>query len=865
MDQDTSNSPGKARWRERLGMGTSGKDLPKISDEFKPAAAPAKPAPQRPQPSAQGHQPVTRPAPMAPRTPAPMAPRVPPRAQAPAPQGQPRSQPPQQQRPVAPLPQGAAGLGDRLRAERQAAERLAEQRVAQARGGNRPMAPAPAQPAPQPAAPAPQSQRPAQPERPKFSFSAEELAKDKRESVPTPPPPPAEREYPTFSGKAGGASAPPPLTPPRPALGGNAAVPPPRPQPPKPQASPPPSAGPAFQPRYGAPPQQPQAPAPNYRSLDPPAGGSFTPKSRPYADTAAFREDPLARREAPLPPPRPQAPVNREYDSYRRPPALPPVSQQAYGDELDGPALPDYRRRPPVPARGRQQPAPAYDEDVNEVFEDEEPPRPQRRRASAQDYNRAYRDYEEGYEAEPRRRRGPWPWLLAILLGGIVLTGGIIYYYLTYMKNPGQANGGNVPVIEAPDSSSKTAPENTGGSLGNAPGTNANPTTDAQRKQIYDRILGDDEVNGNQNQVVPTQEQPQAVEPAGGNEGQGAAPLPTPSSGTQDNSSEPLPLPLPPPGATDQQGSLQGQTNQQTAAMGAVERTTAPAPEPASTTASDGGAPVPGQLAKATEQIASAPPPAAEQVVSEPEELPPQPQPAKPKLKAEKKPVKKTAAVEDAVDTGTEGAVEPLVLVPPAQQPVVTTQTPIAQPEPAPVQQATESAASEPKSKSFFNSLGSGPTGKRKLTGKAAENAQARGGATGNWANAPDPNAVQADSSGAEPQQIAAITPAPEPQPIPAPEPEQPAQKAKPSSGGGFTAQLASFRSEAEAQAEFDRLRAKHGGVLGGFSPRIVKATVAGSPRYRLSVGPMASRAQASKVCDSLIAGGERDCLVRGN
>ncbi len=856
MDQDTSNSPGKARWRERLGMGSSGKDMPKISDEFKPSAAPVKPAPRAPQP-AQGQQPVTRPAPMAPRTPAPMAPRVPPRQapQAQAPQAQPKPQP----RPVAPLPQGASGLGDRLRAERQAAERLAEQRVAQARGGVRPMTPPPAQAAPQPTAPPPQSQRPAQPERPKFSFSPEELAKDKRETVPAAPPPAPEREYPTFSGnKSSGGVAPPPLTPPRPALGGNAAAQPQRPQPPKPQASPPPAAGPAFQPRYGAPPPQ-QPPAPNYRSLDPPAGGTFTPKSRPYADTAAFREDPLARRDALLPPPaRPQ--VNREYDSYRRPPALPPVSaQQAYGDELDGPSLPDYRRRPPVPARGRQQPAPAYEEDVNEVFEDEEPPRPQRRRASAQDYNRAYRDYDEGYEAEPRRRRGPWPWLLAILIGGIILTGGIIYYYLTFMKNPGTANNGNVPVIEAPDSSSKTAPEAAGGSLGSAPGTN--PTTDAQRKQIYDRILGDDEVNGNQNQVVPTQEQPQAVEPTGSSEGQGAAPLPTPSSGAQDNSSEPLPLPLPPPGATDQQGSLQNNTNQQTAAMGAVNETTAPVPEPASTTTSDGGAPVPGQLAKATEQIASAPPPAAEQVVSEPEEIPPQPTPAKPKLKAEKKPVKKTAAVEDAVDTGTDGAVEPLVLVPPAQQPVATQEAPIAQPEPAP--QATESAASEQKSRSFFNSLGSGPTGKRKLTGKAAENAQARGGATGNWENAPDPNAVEADSSGAAPQQIAAITPAPEPQPVPAP--EQPVQKAKPSSGSSFTAQLASFRSEAEAQAEFDRLRAKHGGVLSGFSPRIVKATVAGTPRYRLSVGPLASKAQANKLCDSLIAGGERDCLVRGN
>ena len=65
--------------------------------------------------------------------------------------------------------------------------------------------------------------------------------------------------------------------------------------------------------------------------------------------------------------------------------------------------------------------------------------------------------------------------------------------------------------------------------------------------------------------------------------------------------------------------------------------------------------------------------------------------------------------------------------------------------------------------------------------------------------------------------------------------------------------------------AEYDRLRAKHGALLTGLSPRVVKATVAGTSRYRLGVGPLASRSAASKVCNSLIAAGERDCLVRGN
>jgi hypothetical protein len=822
-------------------MGNSGKEMPKISDEFKPASAPPRPAPSResrlPPATIQGHQPVTRPAPMAPRT------------------------PPQASggRPVTPVPQGAVGLGDRLRAERLAAERLAEQRVAQARARSA------ERPAPPPSPP-PQSQRPAASEKPKFTFSPEELAKDKRETAQP------EREFPSFSGKSSsGATPPPPLTPPRPALGSSAgAQQPQRQQPPtkppagtpkppagakppagsaKPHAgSPPPPPGPAFQPRYNAPPQ-PAPPGGNYRSLDPPPGG-VAPRPRPYADTAAgFREEPPARRDDPLA----RRAAGREYDSYRRGPALPPP-QQAYGEESEGPSFTDYRRRPPVPARARQ---PAYDEDVNEVFEDEEPPRPQRRRASAQDYNRAYRDYEDGYDGDAPRRRGPWPWLLAILLGGIILTGGIIYYYLTYYKQAGPVSG-NVPVIEAPEQGAKSAPETTGGSM---PGTQGSAQPSAgERKQIYDRILGDDEVNSNQ--VVPTQEQPQVVEPTGDNEGQDAAPVPNPASGTQDNSNEPLPLPLPPPGTSDQQGSLPTNANQQTAALGAVNKSAArqPLPEPASTNTADNGAPVPGQLAKTAEQIASSPPPATEQAVSEPEPPLAEPvKPAKPKLKAEKKAVQKVAAVEE----GQEGGVEPLVLVPPAQVPpaqAATNQAQVAEPDAVP--QNGETAASEQKSKSFFNF---GTSGKRRLTGKAAETAQARGtGTSGNWSNSPDPNKVSADTSSSEPQQQVASLPQPEAQPLPAPEPQQPVQQAKPS-GSGFIAQLASFRSEAEALAEYDRLRAKHGNVLNGLTPHIVKANIAGAPRYRLGVGPMATRTAASQVCNSLITAGERDCLVRGN
>jgi cell division protein FtsN len=816
-------------------MGSPGKDLPKISDEFRPASPqPHRPAPPAPpkearlQPgAARGPQPVTRPAPMAPRTP----PRPAPQAGG--------------ARPVTPIPQGATGLGDRLRAERQAAEKLAEQRVAQARGksGDRPLQPpVHQQPIQRPTAQAP--------EKPKFSFSPEELAKDKREQAPPP-----EREFPSFSSKSGTTTPPPPLTPPRPALGGNAAAqpqqppqarqqtqqppqarqqppqpPPVRQAPPKPPAASTPAAT-GFQPRFGG---APQPSGGNYRSLDPPPSGGFAPKPRPYADTA-FREDPLANR-----------PASREYDSYRRGPALPPTPQPAFSED-SGPAFGDYRRRQQVPARTRQ---PAYDEDVNEVFEDEEPPRPQRRRASAQDYNRAYRDYEDGYDAEVPRRRGPWPWLAAIAILGLI-AGGIIYYYLTYMKTSGQATG-NVPTIEAPDQAPKTAPEPSSSST---PGTQgATQPSGGDRKQIYDRILGDDEVGGNQ--VVPTQEQPQMVEPTGDSEGQDAAPLSNQPSGAGDNATEPLPLPLPPPG--DQQGSLPSNASQQTAGLGAATKdATQPVPEPASTGTAATAAPVPGQLPKTSSELADPPLPQVEQAISTPEPLPEKP--VKPKARVEKKPIKKVAATED-VGAGQSDGIEPLVLVPPAQSgnaEAQNAQTQIAQPDVDQQANAEVAAPAEQKSKSFF---GLGST-KRKLTGKAAERANVQG-AAGNWANSPDPNSVTEEATPAPApapeQQVASVAP----EPIPAPEPAP--QQAKPAASG-YVAQLASFRSEAEAMAEFDRLRAKHGNVLTGLSPRVVKATVAGGSRYRLGVGPLASRSAALKICNSLIAAGERDCLVRGN
>ncbi|MFW6076938.1 MAG: hypothetical protein ACOC71_04240, partial [Hyphomicrobiales bacterium] len=193
MDQDsTKDGTGGDRrnWRERLGVG---QDLPKISDEFKPAHSDAKAAGGESQTGAAAGQrlgpAVARPAPMAPRyaRPAPRpgngsspgtetqgdkspesprfnvaspnlkagpeanrhpsstpssdsgaqqpghVPSAGPASQHPAPSRGPAAYPRTAARPAAPAAAGNDSFGERLRAQREAAEKLAQQRLAAAR------------------------------------------------------------------------------------------------------------------------------------------------------------------------------------------------------------------------------------------------------------------------------------------------------------------------------------------------------------------------------------------------------------------------------------------------------------------------------------------------------------------------------------------------------------------------------------------------------------------------------------------------------------------------------------------------------------------------------------------------------------
>ena len=808
MNQDTSNSAGKASWREKLGIAPTGaKDLPKISDEFKGQ----KPAPKLV--AVKDPKPVIKPAPMAPR---------------------PGANGANGLRPAQPSPQSSMSqqsLGERLRAEREAAEKLAKQRIAQARG--RPVDEKPAESA---KAPPVNGQAGG---KPKFSFSDAELQQAKREVQ-------SGRDFPGLSQRSAQAQ-PPPLVPPRTALGGAASM-------------PPPNRSSLFQPRANGV-QQPGQPS-GYRPLDPP---SILTRQREAAPPE--RQPPMPRAEMPMgysdnmAPPR--APSREAIESHRR---RPPQPAQVYDEDEE--YYEDPRRRPAPALRSRRPPA-AYDDEMGEVFEDEPPQRTQqqrpRRKASAQDYNQVYREYEGNFD-EPRRSRSSGPWLLlSILLAGVLLSGGILYYYLNYMNKPAASGAaqGDVPVIDAPEQPAKAEPlEPDSTDLSSK--DSAQPV-ESRRKQIYDRILGEEEVGGNQMQ--PTQEQPQIIEPTGNQQ------LNQPG---QDSGSDSLPLPLPPPG---EQGSIGTNGSQRFAASNGSQQI----PEPAS---GGGSIPIPEEDQATSLDTAMVPGERHTQEpvqTQEPQAFEADPEPVVKKIEPDKKAKAQTqqarkkaaakkeqavAAVEnveqtDYADTDS-GGVEPLVLVPPGQ-PVASNGEALSQ---APMSVEQPVAEQPQKSRSFFN-FGQPASGTKKLTGKAAErNAVLEPSDTvinTNYANSRQPRASDSTESG---EQVASLAPEMNSQPVPEPEiqesaPAQPQQQT--SSGGGYVAQLASFRSEAEALAEYDRLRSRHGGLLNGLSPRVTKAVVSGSSRYRLGVGPLASRNDASKLCSNLIAAGERDCLVRSN
>jgi hypothetical protein len=86
-----------------------------------------------------------------------------------------------------------------------------------------------------------------------------------------------------------------------------------------------------------------------------------------------------------------------------------------------------------------------------------------------------------------------------------------------------------------------------------------------------------------------------------------------------------------------------------------------------------------------------------------------------------------------------------------------------------------------------------------------------------------------------------------------------------PSGGGGYMVQIASQKSEADAQASFRALQGKYSSVLGSRSPVIRRADLGEKGvYYRAMVGPFGSADEASHFCGNLkTAGGQ--CLIQRN
>ena len=838
MDQDSSNGagPDKRNWRERLGIGA--KELPKLSDEFR----------DEPQMTSEPAPPAgtARPAPRAPVTkPAPMAPRVAPKPTQPASEASGAatttpSMPPSLSRAT---PRGADNaaqdaLAEKLRAQRAAAERLAEQRVQAARSRaegkkpdpvpQRPASPTPPLRTGSPSPRTPGLTPPPGSPRPKFSFA------DDRGETPQRP-------------GLGGA----PLTPPRPSLGG--------------ERGQPPFLRPAGNGSIGARPQ------PAFRPSSTEGGSGYVPQPRLQAPGAARPN--LGAEAAGYGAARVPARRSPALDPYARPPVT--DAREPSEDEFDDEGRMAPRLgRPGLSARGRSS------DEFDEVFEDDQAPRS---RASARDYQAAYPDGEEGFADEPRRSGGPWLLLLA-LLAAAVLTGAVVWFYSDSVKNLagiGSSSSGSTPVVTAPEDPAKVAaPDASGNSQTEAPAS--------RKKQIYDRIVGEQEVTG---EMQPTEEIPVAPEAAAPADAaapaeaaapaDGAAPvdqvpkiepagtadqIPVPDAPTQGATGLPEvepPPPLPIPGS-DEQGSLGLKGGSQVAAASAQpgQGATAPPPLPASSaqpSSSDANAPPPPEKATdgaafvsgggsgsgngtASGQIASTEP----VVTPEPDTqiTPPAPvapaetqSAAKPKPAAKKKPpAKKTATKQTNFD---ELGSEPVVLVPPSKQAAqgqgssAATQPVTTAPATTPEQPATQ-AANPQKRKTIFDLFNAG-------TGS--------GGAT---------TAAPTQVASAPTQTKQAATPAPQQKAAPAPAQPQA------STGGGYVVQLASFRNDTDAKTEYSRLAKDYPSIVGPLKSQIRQTTVGGSTRYQLGLGPLPTRGDATRVCGELIAAGESDCIVRG-
>lgn len=914
MDNSTTGGNDKRSWRERLGIGT--KELPKISDDFKtdkkPVEAEAQSAGSPPPPGVAKvapRAPVTRPAPMAPRPAAKAAdaatpvaangagPMAKPIAPGPRPSSPPR---PMQlgpaSRPVSP-PTSPPGpnpdtLANRLKAQREAAEKLAEQRIQAAR--QRAEASARNTAAPQPV---PTLANDAG--RPKFAFADDEPKLD-----PTTQPPqlrqgPQPQLPPQPQFPMGG----PQMAPPRPSLGAERAP---------------------MPPRMPVPPPQPKADPAGYRPVDPATGYAPPPFNMPRSypgqrmpprpvgvpppeapsayvppDDYGFEPAP-ATRQMPRPMGRPAAPSTAAYgtdadDIFEQPlrtARRPNVTdynrayrdaEAQYEEEPPNSSLPwllllglllafataaagvwyyqSYLKPQPVatvPATPQEQVPVVSQPETPAKVESEQLPGQAAEQSGqtnqAGETGQATGNDSGGLVVQPTSKKQIYDRIVGdreVLGGEMIPT-----EEPAVTPDPAAAPADAPPVPEA------VPPPGDGqqGSLPAPPGT----------------------TNETNSEIGPAAGESQAAvlpEP-------GVEPQTDPSAGT-------LPEPIPQPAGTNSTIEPDETSTKDMArltAAAADEELVVPAPQgtAGATTASQGNAATASQTVTqdAPPQPAEAPkvdvpttPPAAlavpkkaassdtallqpdtDTVAPDPSEgVAPEAEaqaPAKPE--AEAKPDVKQPDVKQVVDDPDPTPAKPKVTKKAAQK--------AAKPKPKAEKLGTEPVVLVPPAEGSSAAAGDGiygelPAGQSAAAAEPAPKKRTLLDLLNNRNSADGQQQQQAQPVPQQPeQQVARAEPAQQPDQTQSTSRQATSQS---EAGSGYVVQLATFRSKAEAEQEYARMRSKHGATVANLSAIVSEASVGGSTRYRLGLGPMASRAAASQVCSKLFSAGERDCLVR--
>ncbi len=773
MDDNSGNPSDKRNWRERLGIGktSSAADMPKLSSDFKPVTVdPDKPI----QVSGSADKPLShKPTPFAPGKVAPMAPRaaIKPITKVPGvlpPAGaKPGTVPPS---PPTPAPIRTAGprtpplatdaLANKLKDQRDAAERLALQRVQAAKNKAEATLTAGGATA-----------------KPKFSFADDTASAQAARTATTTTYGASPAPTNTFSAQ--------PIQPPRPQLGGGGFGSPPNFAPQGPsygqqggfQPQP-------FPPSYGF--QQPPA----YRPIDPNTGYA-PPPAQPYVPQ----------------PMRQSSPPNIAQPAQRRP-SVPPLGPAPEARAPSAPRAPQVTLGPPL---GRS----IVSDDVFEPT----PVRPTGRRATANEYQQAYRD-ELGYEEDAPRSR-VLVTLLSFIALGLLVAIAAVYGYAHYFKNQRSATANNaVPVVSAPATPTKVTPD-TPNQTGQADATT--------KKLIYDRIEGDHEVPGG---PLKSSEEAPIIQPGAAKAVMPEGQAPKATNGTDGT---PLPLPPPPGGGTGQQGSLAPDDKTDVANI-------TPAAEPSSAALSS----IPTASTASPVDQTSVIPSSAQTALPLPD---PPPSTTPPHTK-------NAVASADTLKSSTEAIV--------STKPSANKPTPLAgEPSQNELPIAKVKKTDNLKKLVLGKSLGAKPLvlvppsnfaeSQQIKSAKTAPTPSTA--ATGGNSLYGDGGTQVAIAVPAKPVAPLALTPAPQRALIAVPQ-ATPAES-------GYIAQLASFNSKIEANSEYQRLSAKHGAIISRYAPIITQAQIAGSTRYKLNLGPMATNDAASSVCSALISAGERDCVVR--